>query len=108
MSSDRSIRPIVRSLTRLLAEAIQQLEVDELAQAIGISRDDLVRWAAAPGDLTFHQETAAVMGVLTLAPQTSDLFRAAATLRSRLAARLEYELGITRTTENAPHNRFNP
>ena len=93
------------TVQRLLCDAQRELDEKALAAAIGVPVARLADWSREDSTLTLTQKTAVVFAVITLAPDGSELFRSAASLRGRLAAELAYSLGATET-KSAPPTRW--
>lgn len=99
-------RPRDTMTTEMLKEALTAIDAATLAQAIGVQQDRLERWAIGQEPMTFSQRMGTTMGVIALAPQGSNLFRRAALVRAQLAASIEFELGVTRTSMTPPRTTW--
>jgi len=98
-------RPVETTTSAMLREALGAMDPAMLARFIGVEPERLPRWANGRESMTFVERMAATMGVIALAPAGSDLFRRAARLRAQLAASLEFELGVTKSSADPPHLR---
>ena len=86
---------------QLLRDAMASVDPLAMSGMIGAPVDQLQRWAEREDSMSFPARMATVMAVIALAPMGSDLFREGARLRAQLAATLEYQSGVTGTSDNA-------
>lgn len=101
----RAARPATTA-PALLRQALQALDPEELARAVGVSVERLHLMAARSYTMSIDERAALAMAIISLVPASSPLFSGAATLRGQVRAMIEYRLGVTSATVEGPRISF--
>lgn len=91
---------------QLLRYALESIDDETLARAVGVPVERLRRWASRSHTMTLGERAALAVAIIALAPPSSSLMSGAATLREQVRTAVEYQLGVTRATEQAPRLAF--